>query len=93
MVDLNDENAIVIIQKGFYAKSGSSYNYYPSDAYFTYRLGQIPADFRKPDFVRERPVPKVQKDWTPPMYGGGTVITSEVTPVAVTKTTTTTTKS
>ena len=76
-MDLNNENEVVVIQKGFYAKSGSAYNYYPSDAHFPYRLGQIPPDFRKPDFVRERPKPKVQKDWTPPMYGGGTVITNE----------------
>ncbi len=82
-LDLNNENEIVIIQKGFYAKSGSAYNYYPSDPHFAYRLGQIPADFRKPDFVRERPQPKVQKDWTPPMYGGGTVIITEVASTTV----------
>ncbi|HEY9610593.1 hypothetical protein [Allocoleopsis sp.] len=84
-MDLNNENEVVVIQKGFYAKSGSAYNYYPSGD-FPYRLGQIPSDFRTPEFVRERPKPKVQKDWMPPMYGGGTVITSEATPAATTAT-------
>lgn len=87
-MDLNNENEVCIIHAGFYAKSGSAYNYYPADMHFIRRLGQIPPDFRKPEFVREPIQPKVQKQWVPPMYGGGTVIATEAT----TTTTTTTTK-
>lgn len=83
-MDLNNENEVCIIHNGFYAKSGSAYNYYPADVHYVRRLGQIPADFRKPEFVREPIKPKVQKDWTPPMYGGGTVITSEATTTTTT---------
>lgn len=87
-MNLNNENEVVVIQKGFYAKSGSAYNYYPSDSHFPYRLGQIPPDFRNPDFVRERPKPKTPKDWVPPMFGGGTVITNEASTTSTTKTST-----
>ena len=71
-LDFSDLNQLVVIHTGFYVKTtGGAYDFVPADSSITpyvWRLGQIPEEFRTPDFLMAPPVPKMSTySWTPPV--------------------------
>jgi hypothetical protein len=87
-IDFTDLNQLVVIHTGFYVKTfGGAYDFMPADTSITpyvWRLGQIPPEFRKEEFLMEPPKPKIsQYEWTPPALGTGVVVAPKPAPTGV----------